>query len=44
MLVFLKFLTKQKARIKKFEQALQFAETTMLKSQVEVKVKEKQLI
>jgi hypothetical protein len=44
MLVFLKFLTKQKARIQKVEQALQFAETTMLKSQAEVKVKAEQLI
>jgi len=37
-------VTKQKARIQKVEQALQFAETTMLKSQAEVKVKAEQLM
>ena len=39
MLVFLKFLTKQKAHVQKVEHALQFAETTMLKSQAEVEEK-----
>ncbi|KAH9306703.1 hypothetical protein KI387_011107, partial [Taxus chinensis] len=38
-----KVVTEQKARIQKAEQALQFAETTMLKAQAEAKVKAEEI-